>query len=296
MSIRIGNAPCSWGIEFPSDPSYPSWQTVLDQCAAAGYKGIELGPIGYMPEDPAVLAPELAARDLAIIGGVVFRPFHDPEKWDDVMDASVRTCKALVAHGAQHLVLIDSISPRRAPTAGRADEAVQLGAGEWAAFRNRIATVARLGTEEYGLTVGIHAHAAGFIDFEPELERLLWEVDESILKICFDTGHHSYAGFDPVAFMDRHMARISYMHFKDIDPVVKARVVANRTDFYKACGEGIFCNLGNGDVDFPAVRQRLLSAGFEGWCTVEQDCDPSMPGTPLDDARANREYLQSIGF
>ncbi len=296
MSIRIGNAPCSWGIEFPSDPSYPSWQTVLDQCAAAGYKGIELGPIGYMPEDPAVLAPELAARDLAIIGGVVFRPFHDPEKWDDVMDASVRTCKALVAHGAQHLVLIDSISPRRAPTAGRADEAEQLGAGEWAAFRNRIATVARLGTEEYGLTVGIHAHAAGFIDFEPELERLLGEVDESILKICLDTGHHSYAGFDPVAFMDRHMARISYIHFKDIDPVVKARVVANRTDFYKACGEGIFCNLGNGDVDFPAVRQRLLSAGFEGWCTVEQDCDPSMPGTPLDDARANREYLQSIGF
>lgn len=296
MNIRIGNAPCSWGIEFPSDPSYPSWQTVLDQCAAAGYKGIELGPIGYMPEDPAVLAPELAARDLAIIGGVVFRPFHDPSKWDDVMDASVRTCKALAAHGAQHLVLIDSISPRRAPTAGRAKEAEQMEEGEWAAFRDRIATVARLGTEEYGLTVGIHAHAAGFIDFEPELERLLEEVDESILKICFDTGHHSYAGFDPVAFMDRHMERISYMHFKDIDPVVKARTVANRTDFYKACGEGIFCNLGKGDVDFPAVRKRLLAAGFEGWCTVEQDCDPSMPGTPLEDARANREYLQSIGF
>ncbi|MFT6537816.1 MAG: inosose dehydratase, partial [Loktanella salsilacus] len=33
-----------------------------------------------------------------------------------------------------------------------------------------------------------------------------------------------------------------------------------------------------------------------GWCTVEQDCDPSVPGTPLEDARANREYLQSIGF
>lgn len=296
MNIRIGNAPCSWGIEFPSDPTYPSWQTVLDQCAAAGYKGIELGPIGYMPEDPTVLAPELAARDLAIIGGVVFRPFHDPSKWDDVMDASVRTCKALAAHGAQHLVLIDSISPRRAPTAGRAKEAEQMEEGEWAAFRDRIATVARLGTEEYGLTVGIHAHAAGFIDFLPELERLLEEVDESILKICFDTGHHSYAGFDPVAFMDRHMERISYMHFKDIDPVVKARTVANRTDFYKACGEGIFCNLGKGDVDFPAVRKRLLAAGFEGWCTVEQDCDPSMPGTPLEDARANREYLQSIGF
>lgn len=296
MAIKIGNAPCSWGIEFASDPSYPSWQTVLDQCAAAGYSGIELGPIGYMPEDPAILAPELARRGLQIIGGVVFRPFHDPQKWDEVMDASVRTCKALVAHGAQHLVLIDSISPRRAPTAGRPDEAEQMDAAEWAAFRDRIATIARMGTEEYGLTVGIHAHAGGFMDFEPELERLLSEVDESILKICFDTGHHSYAGFDPVAFMDRHMNRISYMHFKDIDPMVKADVVANRTDFYKACGQGIFCNLGKGDVDFPAVRQRLLDSGYEGWCTVEQDCDPSLPGTPLEDARANREYLKSIGF
>lgn len=296
MTIRIGNAPCSWGIEFPSDPSYPSWQSVLDQCAGAGYKGIELGPIGFMPEDPAILAPALAARDLAIIGGVVFRPFHDPEKWDEVLDASRRTCKALIAHGAQHLVLIDSISPRRAPTAGRAAEAEQMGKAEWTAFRDRIATVAKMGSEEYGLIVGIHAHAAGFMDFEPELERLLSEVDESILKICFDTGHHSYAGYDPIAFMDRNIERISYMHFKDIDPKVKADVVASRTDFYKACGEGIFCNLGKGDVDFPAVRQRLLEAGFEGWCTVEQDCDPSMPGTPLEDARANREYLQSIGF
>ena len=296
MSIRIGNAPCSWGVEFANDPRNPTWQTVLAECAQAGYKGIELGPIGFMPEDPAVLAAALAQHDLTLIGGVVFRPFHDPAAWDEVLDASVRTCRALTAHGAKHLVLIDSISPRRAPTAGRAAEAEQMDAAEWNAFRDRIATVAQMGTEEYGLTVGIHAHAAGFIDFEPEIERLLREVDEKILKICFDTGHHSYAGFDPVAFMRRHIGRISYMHFKDIDPAVKSRVVAARTGFYDACGQGIFCNLGKGDVDFPAVRQILLDAGFEGWCTVEQDCDPTLDVRPTDDAKANRLYLESIGF
>ena len=296
MTIRIGNAPCSWGIEFASDLSYPSWQSVLQQCAGAGYKGIELGPIGYMPEDPEILRQELLKNDLEIIGGVVFRPFHDAAKWDEVLDASRRTCEALVAHNAEHLVLIDSISRRRAPTAGRAAEAEQMEKTEWMAYRDRIATVAKMGVEDYGLTVGIHAHAAGFMDFEPELERLLHEIDESILKICFDTGHHSYAGFDPVAFMKRHLDRISYMHFKDIDPKVKAAVVENRTDFYKACGQGIFCNLGQGDVDFAAVRQLLVDHGFNGWCTVEQDCGPSMPGTPLQDAQVNREYLQSIGF
>ena len=69
---------------------------------------------------------------------MVFRPFHDPAAWDDVLDAATRTCKALVAHGARHLVLIDCISPRRAPTAGRAAEAEQMDAAEWAAFRDRI--------------------------------------------------------------------------------------------------------------------------------------------------------------
>tara|TARA_R110002110_G_scaffold214702_11_gene428438 strand:+ start:677 stop:1570 length:894 start_codon:yes stop_codon:yes gene_type:complete len=296
MSIRIGNAPCSWGVEFPDDPRNPNWRSVLKDCAAAGYKGIELGPVGFMPEDPAILAEALAEHDLTLIGGVVFRAYHDPDAWENVLDGTHRTCKALVAHGAKHLVLIDSISPRRAPTAGRAAEAEQMDAAEWAAFRGRIAESARIGAEEYGLTVGIHAHAAGFIDFEPELEKLLNEVDEKILRICFDTGHHSYAGFDPVAFMKRHMDRISYMHFKDINPKVKAAAIANRTGFYDACGQGIFCNLGQGDVDFPAVRQLLLDAGFEGWCTVEQDCDPTLDVRPVDDARANREYLESIGF
>lgn len=296
MSIRIGNAPCSWGVEFPNDPRNPSWQSVLKDCAAAGYKGIELGPVGFMPEDPAVLGEALAEHDLELIGGVVFRAYHDPAQWDDVLDGTHRTCKALAAHGAKHLVLIDSISERRAPTAGRAAEAEQMDKAEWTAFRDRLAESARIGSEEYGLTVGIHAHAAGFMDFEPELERLLNEVDEKILKICFDTGHHSYAGFDPVAFMKRHMDRISYMHFKDIDPKVKAEVIANRTGFYDACGQGIFCNLGDGDVDFPAVRQLLIDSGFEGWCTVEQDCDPLLDPDPVGDAKVNREYLESIGF
>ena len=71
MTIKIGNAPCSWGVEFADDPRNPSWQEVLRQNAEAGYKGIELGPVGFMPEDPSVLADALAEHDLELIGGVV---------------------------------------------------------------------------------------------------------------------------------------------------------------------------------------------------------------------------------
>jgi inosose dehydratase len=269
---------------------------VLKENADAGFTGIELGPVGYMPEEPTILAEALSEFNQELIGGVIFRAFHDPGAWGDVLDGSLRTCKALAAHGATRLVIIDSISPRRAPTAGRAAEAEQMDTAEWTSYRDRIATIAKIGAEEYGLSVGMHAHAAGFIDFEPELERLLDEVDEKILGVCFDTGHHSYAGFDPVAFMKKNISRINYMHFKDINPKVKASVIANRTGFYDACGQGIFCNLGDGDVDFPAVRQLLLDSDFDGWCTVEQDCDPAGDTSPVDDSKLNRAYLKSIGF
>jgi inosose dehydratase len=296
MEIKIGNAPSSWGVEFADDPHNPPWETVLDECKAAGYSGIELGPVGFMPEDPEMLGPALESRGLILIGGVIFRAFHDPDAWDDVKDGSARTCQVLAAHGGKYLAIIDSISPRRAPTAGRPDAAEKMEKGEWKAFVQRIATIARMATEEYGLTACIHAHAGGFMDFEDELEQLLTEIDEHLLKICLDTGHCFYAGFDPVDFMRRYMDRITYMHFKDIDPKVKAQVITNQTGFYEACAQGLFCNLGKGEVDFRAVREILLEKEYTGWCTVEQECDPQEQNSPINDAKANRKYLQSIGF
>ena len=236
MTIRIGNAPCSWGVEFADDPRNPAWRQVLSDCAEAGYKGIELGPVGFMPEDPVELSEALDEFGLELIGGVVFRPFHDPAAWDDVLDGARRTCQALKAHGAEHFVLIDSISPRRAPTAGRAAEAEKMEASEWAAYRDRVMTIAKMGAEEYGLIPELHPHAGGFLDFEDDVERILAETDAKDLKLCIDTGHCTYAGFDPVAFMRRHMERITYVHFKSTDAAVKADVIANRTGFYDACG------------------------------------------------------------
>ncbi|MBX2836619.1 MAG: myo-inositol catabolism protein, partial [Gammaproteobacteria bacterium] len=60
MTIKIGNAPCSWGVEFANDERNPSWESVLSDCHSAGYTGIELGPVGYMPEDPSILGDALA--------------------------------------------------------------------------------------------------------------------------------------------------------------------------------------------------------------------------------------------
>ena len=42
-------------------------------------------------------------------------------------------------------------------------------------------------------------------------------------------------------------------------------------------------------TDFLARPARASrSSGYDGWCTVEQDCDPAGPTSPVADARANR--------
>jgi inosose dehydratase len=296
MQLAIGNAPCSWGVEFADDPRNPPWTRVLDETRASGYTGIELGPLGYMPENPEILGPALAERGLTLIGGVLFRPFHDPAQWTSVWDATQRTCRALVAHKATRLVLIDSISPRRAPTAGRAAEAERLRGSERSGLMDRLRTVAKLGTEEFGLQVSIHAHAAGFVEFKDELEDVLDSIDASLLGICLDTGHCEYAGFDPVDFYRQHAQRVTYLHFKDIDPKVRRRAIDERIGFYDACASGLFCNLGDGVVDFLALKDALTAAGFSGWGTVEQDRDPSGARPTLLDATANIQYLHGIGL
>ena len=42
--MLIANAPCSWGITYPTGNSY-SWR--LNE--VAGYRGTELGPFGFLP-------------------------------------------------------------------------------------------------------------------------------------------------------------------------------------------------------------------------------------------------------
>ena len=56
MNVRIGSAPDSWGVWFPSDPKQTPWERCLDEIAEAGYEWTELGPYGYMPTDPATAA------------------------------------------------------------------------------------------------------------------------------------------------------------------------------------------------------------------------------------------------
>jgi inosose dehydratase len=122
--------------------------------------------------------------------------------------------------------------------------------------------------------------------------------DPTLLGLVFDTGHYSYGtgGCDGVlGALDRFADRIWYVHFKDCDPVVLKRAAAGNWDYFEAVRQGVFCELGNGCVDFASVTAWLRRHNYRGYLTVEQDVLPGM-GTPKESARRNRDYLLSIGI
>lgn len=298
MSVpyRLANAPCSWGVDFSDRPENPPWQRVLDEVAASGFTGVDLGPVGYFPADPSRLSDELARRGLVLSAGGLFDPLADPAAFPGVLEKTRRTCEILRRLNAPRLVIIDCVSPDREQTAGRPDASVRLTPATWNSMMERIITIARVAREEYGVTSTLHAHAGCHIEYEDEIDRAMADLPEDLVGLCVDTGHSAYAGIDPIKLLRRYAARVGHVHFKNISAVVYRDCIAAGTDFFHAIARGVFCPLGQGVVKFEAVRDVLADIGYTGMAVVEQDVDPTGNASPLANARESYQFLRSIGM
>lgn len=296
MTVRLATGPVSWGVDFADSPSNPPWQDVLDDIGRSGFRHLELGPIGYLPEDPQTLRAELGQRGLEATGSFVFQPLHERRRLTETLAATRRTCAAIAAAGGRFLVVIDLVTPERVATAGRSDAARRLDLPGWRALVDGIRSVATVASLEYRLRPVFHPHTGSYVEFEDEIERLLGALPPAVIDLCLDTGHCAYAGIDPVRLYERHADRIPYLHLKDVDPGVHRRVVDGGLDFWLAVTAGVFCPVGLGSVRFAALVRALERHGFDGWATVEQDRDARQAGPALPDVIAGRRYLESVGL
>jgi inosose dehydratase len=299
--IKIANAPCSWGVlEFESKTSSPGYQQVLDEIAQTGYVGTELGDWGFMPTDPALLLDELERRGLDMVGAFVTTRLADSSSYDDSRERAVATARLLSAasggNASPVIVLSDepTADPERARAAGRVHATQSLSAVQWDTAALGIERIARAVRDATGLRSVFHHHCAGFVETPQEIDALLARTDPELVGLCLDTGHATYGGGSPGDLLDRHRARIWHVHFKDCEPDVAERARRERWDYQTALRHGLFCELGQGSVDFPAMLRGLTRASYDGWIVVEQDVLPAM-GAPLDSARRNRQYLRRIG-
>lgn len=295
MSIRIATAPVSWGIlEVEGWARQQTYAEVLDEMVRAGYVGTELGPYGFLPTDPAVLRAELQKRNLSLIGAFVPLPLKDPARKQEAMRSAVEVAELLSACGAPFVVLADELNTSRMNVAGSATRQDGLNQTEWkgaAALISEIASVMK----GMGLRSVFHHHAGTYIETPEEVAQLLSLTDPSLLGICLDTGHYLYGGGDPVQFAREHAARIWHLHLKDVHLNILNEVRGNKIPYLDAIRQGVFCELGKGDVDLVGVIRELEKANFDGWAVFEQDIDTTLPNAdPLKSAVGSRNYLREF--
>jgi inosose dehydratase len=297
--MRVANAPCSWGaLEFDWAGPAPAFARVLDEMRATGYSGTELGDWGFLPTDPSALQQELSGRSLELLGAFVPVTLTDASTHQAGVDAALRVARVLsaVSGPSPFVVLSDNTAANawRTERAGRVTPADGLDDNEWNTLATGAERIARAVKDATGLRTVFHHHCATFVETPAEIDALMTRTDPSVLGLCLDTGHATFGGGDPLATLDKWRGRIWHVHLKDCDPAVRTRAVAEKWDYPTAVRHGVFCELGKGAVDFPAVLGRLRSSGYDGWLVVEQDVLPSM-GTPADSAARNREYLLGLG-
>ncbi|MBV8142764.1 MAG: TIM barrel protein [Verrucomicrobia bacterium] len=298
--IKIANAPCSWGaLEFDLEGKAPDYVQVLNEIAETGYAGTELGDWGFMPTDPEKLSQEIHSRDLVLLGAFVPVFLKIPASHQAGIEVAVRTARlmAAVEDTLPLIILADQNGrvPERANNAGRVTPEMGLSDTEWQIYAEGAMRVAEAVKKETGLRTAFHHHCAGYVETPAEINKLMSLTDPLTLGLVFDCGHYQFGGGDSVEGLRRHGKRVWHFHFKDYDPGVGKQVAENGWNYFQALRQGVFCELGKGEVDFPSLMKELEKLDYAGWGVVEQDVLPGM-GKPKESARRNRDYIRWLGY
>ncbi|MGI9111568.1 MAG: hypothetical protein ACR2GT_05155 [Gaiellaceae bacterium] len=167
--IRVANAPVSYGafeLTVGVRPNVPGPDEVLDAIAAAGYKGTELGSLGYFG-DAGALRERLESRGLALAGAFVELRFGAGQD-HALLDATLDVLEGL---GAKPVL---------------ADAGPRDGDVHWDGVE-RAAEIARA----RGLEPTFHHHMGTRVQTPAEIEQLL---ERTSVGLLLDTGHLSAAG------------------------------------------------------------------------------------------------------
>lgn len=296
-AVRVANAPLSYGaFEMTVGTSFavPEPERVLSAIAGAGYAGTDLGPPGYLGEGEQ-LAERLHATGLDVVGGFVPIRFSERERWEEGLGALRHTLDLFEAAGATEAlpVLCDAGGPDRLANPGRGgeDASLRLDDARWRTLADGVARAADLARER-GFDPVFHHHTSTYVEGLPEIERFLQDTDVPLL---LDTGHLAVAGGDPVKALSAWGERIGAIHIKDVRLDVLQTVHAERADTLTAWRRGLFCALGDGDVDLDGFCAALEASGYAGWVVVEQDrvleSGASFAEASAEQAR-NRDWLR----
>jgi len=304
--IKVAAAPVSWGVfeKTEGDPLQLEPEQMLDQMAAAGYAGTELGPPGYFGTAP-VMKERLGSRGLSLVGAFMPLRFSRGEHIEADLEWMRGALDLLEAGRPDEVmpkaVLADaSLEPERMRWAGQIDDHPEAGLPDerFGPFIDNIHRAGELARSR-GFDAVLHFHAGSYCETGSEIHRVFDALDTSLVGMCLDTGHALFGGADPLALLDDYFEAVRLVHIKDCDRTVLAEVCRSGGGLMEAWDRGVFCELGHGTAGLDPFLDALKAKGYAGWVTVEQDRFLKPADTPealLALHTRNRQWLSARGL
>ena len=274
-------------------------EQVLAEIAQAGYVGAPAGP----------KEGQSAADGIATFIKYGLKPapgYLGADYWDKSQEATILQrardyaafakaagCTELYVAAGGFNSYVTKRGLNRSQIAGHVKPEDAMTDAEFAQFAKALNAVGEI-TLEQGVKSCFHNHVGSTIETRAEIDRLWDQVDPTLVFMGPDTGHLAWAGADVVEFCRDYASSIKTMHIKDVNKQVMDEGVAAQWDYRTFSDKGIWTELGQGCVDFPAVFQILKDAGFSGWIIVETDVT-QLP-TALESAIVSRNYLRTLSL
>ena len=288
--VFLGIAPIGWcNDDMPELGAENTFRQTVSEIALAGFTGCEIG--NKYPSDAAELKWELDLRGMRIASRW-FSSFILTQPIEQVEADFSKELDFLAAAGANRInVSEQSYSIQgQVDTPVLADKKHVMNDEEWDRFCKGLNRLGRI-AKDRGFKLCFHHHMGTVVQTAEETDRMLANTDPDLVFLCYDTGHFTFAGEDPLTVLKKYVDRVGHVHLKDMRADVVARVKPEGWSFLQAVRNGAFTVPGDGCVDYDPIIKLLADAKYEGWLLVEAEQDPAK-ANPLEYAIKARKYIR----
>lgn len=287
--VKLGIAPIGWcNDDMPELGAENTFQQIISEMALAGFTGCEVG--NKYPKDTKELKEALDLRGMTI-ASKWFSSFLVEKPYEEVEKEFIAELDYLAAVGADRI----NVSEQSHSIQGMLDKRILkdkyvMNDEEWDRLCQGLNKLGKVAADR-GFKLCFHHHMGTVVQTVAETDRMMQNTDPKYVFLCFDTGHFTFAGEDPVEICKKYADRIGHVHLKDMRMEVVEKVKAEDWSFLKAVREGAFTVPGDGCVKFDEVFKILDDAKYEGWLLVEAEQDPAK-ANPFKYAKMARAFIK----
>jgi inosose dehydratase len=244
----------------------------VDDIASVGFKGVQFRIDATTEFQPSELKDLLQSKKLTFVALSSGEVLIDPAAEAEQIAKHVANAKFVRDSGGLYLQVLDQLKPY--PRTVTPAECVRLG---------KLLTEIGKRTADLGIPLAYHNHMNTISEHPANLDLVMENADPKYVKLLLDTAHSAAGGGNPAQAIAKYHERMIYLHLKD-----EVGIKMTEKDKYPFQ----WVELGQGQVDLPAVFAALEKVKFSGWAVVELDRVPDKAKTPKQCAMISRKYLE----